>query len=1345
MDWETNLAAIIKCTDANLEQQFRQFADLTGDLTTYSSYGPNSSAGPGSGANGLMGGFGGFGAQQSSLFDDNVDNNIGAAYFRESMASHLKHSGGGESSGGSGVPARASGMPTLFSDDFRKRQERKRSEEVPNLHSNRAAERYGNNNEDEHDDSAQCDEEFIRNNNQYTRTNNRPTRSSAHSMPYHHMYNSPTYDMAQMMEQVRLSLKLEVDARAAIAERQLSALLNLCKASTEEMDRLRVEVCANDRQIHTLDQVQAKLRQELTTQKDIGFHLQSLCGKDESWRMQAENQLLELRQLVAAIREQGNSLHATSQEKLSRAELIVQFNASIEPIKAQFHANLQHQAHQIAEITRTTSSSSLLLDALTQKVNRGVLDEISDLRNELYALKSHVTKMNTMLDGSRNTQQDQQQQVPVQLSAPVVKDPAEEADRARLKAKQRASLAEEIQASVMLTLQERMEANTKDVESNLELRLGKIVAQQQENVNQQYRKLHLVCEERSKSLTSVVETQIKTLQQHVQCELSGTVRDTSERLEQLKQQVLVTANTLVEAKATACQNRQLDLLKMVESEQKERKLSLEALQESFRASRYALEDQVHAISHETRAKVALLTENIDTKGREIEKATANATQALEKEVQRQLEGVSAALKTQVAAGNEKVDVKLRVLEDAVAQIRQTIALLSTANNESAVAVVREVKKSEAVSTVERETSAYLATMEAMLHKMQLQLQLQTQVQVQAQLQTQTQAAQVATMHPPYWVSSPYHAHHSIESSPQPPAALILAPAPILYSSSSSKVVAPPPPEPASAAEFKPQPQLERTSVSMSETKVSSAGVIETKPDDTDLSPDVGSIAAPPQLASVSAPLAPTPVTAEQQPEAPEAPSKPTDALDPLPVKSAQADPLKIQQTIAATAKGALAEAEMAKLRVENRRKQEIELRQQLQSGTSPSLSDPLTASQPAASNTSSSSFAASGGSGSQKALEPRQTPPSQPQLARAVSMSALLSGATPAPAPTASNRNRLLNDACGQDDDDTGHQSVQVPRPRSNSISGGGGAIGNMVTLAQQKVERSFQPTVTAMTGKPPPPPRPAPPMSHPPSPLAPRPAVSSTTEAKAGSPICVGSPRSSPPPSVPVSVLLGVATPPVPSFISSNPPTTVVRAATVPPALTAVISLSNSVPPVISTLLAEPKPSTATAKSPPPPPLPVTKPAPTQPPGSPLVQRPLASSSSHILCATCRLPVRTDQKHEHERSQCPKRTQECTHCHSKMLWSDVDFHERSCSALSPKVSISGGQMDTTNSTNTNDSSSNSSAIAAAGGLKKCRHCNADVASLELFDHELRCDKMLKQCPHCLRRQKVRLFAVCIP
>lgn len=1340
MDWEANLAAIIKCTDANLEQQFRQFTDLAGDLTTYSSYGQSSNAG-GTGANaGLMGGFGGFGAQQGSLYENSVDNssNIGAAYFRESMASHLKHSGGGgEYSVGGGVgmsSSRSSGMPTSFSDDFRKRQERKRSGEIPSLRTNRAAaERFDNNNENEHDDSAECDEEFIRssNNNAHHHQYSRARAGRAYDMPYSHMYSSPTYDMAQMMEQVRLSLKLEVDARAAIAERQLSALLNLCKASTEEMDRLRVEVCANDRQIHTLDQVQAKLRQELTTQKDIGFHLQSLCGKDESWRMQAENQLLELRQLVAAVREQGNSLYASSQEKLSRAELIVQFNASIEPIKAQFHANLQHQAHQIAEITRTTSSSSLLLDALTQKVNRGLNDEIADLRNELYALKSHVAKMNTMLDGTRNThhQQEQQQQTLAQSTAPAARDPAEEAERARQKAKQRADMVEEIKAHVLLTLQDRFDTKAKDVEASLELRLGKTVAQQQENTDQQYRNLHSAYEERSKALTSTVETQIKSLQQHMQSELNGAVRDTSERLGQLKQQLLVAATSLVEAKATVCQNRQLDLLKMVESEQKERKTALEALQESCRASRYALEDQVHAISHETRAKAALLTANIDTKVLEIEKSTANATITLEKEVQRQLESISKELKAQVEAGNERLDSKLRALKDDVAKLRQSVASL-TARDESSAA--NELKKSErergSAKTSESETSAYLETMEATLQKIQLQLQLQTQAQVQAQTlqaQAQAQAAQAQMQHPPtpqYWVTSPQYGQHGATVLPQQlmyasyqvPAAPILASAPSSYSSGASTAVAPSP-EAASESGFKPSCRQNNGSASAPESKAPRPDINEIKPQDRDLGaqPILTTAVAPETVPA--APVRPTNVARQAEATV----SKTSAASVTSPSPASQVDPVeKIQQTIAATVKGALAEAEMAKLRVENRRKQENELRQQqqqLQSGPSQPLSEPSIASQSTASATNPL-FASSSDTVPQKALEQRPTPPSRPQLARAASVSALPSGALPHATTVSTSR---LSDA---EVDDAEHKKDPIPRPRSNSLSG---ATTDSLAAQVQQNALASQSIITAQTGKPPPPP---PLILHPQSPLVPRPAVSTTSEAKAGLPVGLISPRTSPS---------------APSYVSSNPPpTSIVRAATAPP-VSAPAPSHSAPPPANAALTPDLKPSTPMGKPPPPSPMPtVSKPAVTQPPASSLAQSSSPSESSHVLCVMCRLPVRTDQKQEHERSQCSKRTLECTSCHNKVLWSDVDAHARSCEALSPNVSISRGQPTATSCSSS--IAANDSSDTLAGSLKKCRHCNADIASQELFDHELRCDKMLKQCPHCLRRQKVCVFVIAL-
>ncbi|RLN80715.1 hypothetical protein BBJ28_00003522, partial [Nothophytophthora sp. Chile5] len=435
MDWEANLAAIIKCTDANLEQQFRHFEDVT---TEYSA---------GSGA-----------AAVSSPSD--ADGNVAAAYLRETMAAdyHRTQQQQPQPQQTPSYSRVSSAFPTptsSFSGHFHRRQERKRGTAVKD---NQRADRGDREHEpmggerQMHDHDGD-DGRFA------------PTRPSGGSGMYH-MYTSPTYDMAQMMEQVRLSLKLEVDARAAIAERQLSALLQLCKATSEELDRLRVEVCANDRQLHTLDQTQSKIRQELTTQKDIGFHLQSMCGKDESWRMQAENQLLELRQMVAALREQGNSTQAVAQEKLSRSELLVQFNAAMEPIKAQLQANLQHQAQQIAEVTRTTSSSSLLLDGLTQKVNRGLTDEISELRSDLSALKHHVAKMDIFQD-SRDVHYDKLQR---SSSSPHSKEQKEA--RAKEEQLEQGKKMQEVHdglvKSVMVLAKDYMDAQTKQIHQLIE-------------------------------------------------------------------------------------------------------------------------------------------------------------------------------------------------------------------------------------------------------------------------------------------------------------------------------------------------------------------------------------------------------------------------------------------------------------------------------------------------------------------------------------------------------------------------------------------------------------------------------------------------------------------------------------------------------------------------------------------------------------------------------------------------------------------------------------------------------------------------------------------------------------
>ncbi|KAG6956885.1 hypothetical protein JG687_00010321 [Phytophthora cactorum] len=442
MDWEANLAAIIKCTDASLAQQFREFEDVTAEFTAVD--------------------------EDPSAHNSSSDN-VATNYLRETMAAEYRHQQQEKQqtrdqkpsySRVSGAFSKTSAAPaTTFSEHFHRRQERKRGAAASGRpRDNQRTHRRSSEYEPAEDEGQVQDHEV----------DEQRYATLRGGGAYHpQMYSSPTYDVAQMMEQVRLSLKLEVDARAAIAERQLSALLHLCKTTSEELDRLRVEVCANDRQLHTLDQVQSKIRQELTTQKDIGFHLQSMCGKDESWRMQTENQLLELRQIMAALREQGNSTQAVAQEKLSRSELLVQFNAAMEPIKAQLQANLQHQAQQIADITRTTSSSSLLLDGITQKVNRGITEELNELRSDLNALKHHIAKMDIFQDGGRG-QSRSLQQSKEEIEAKTKEEQQQQEEKLT-------DLREGLQKELMALVKDYVEAQTKPIRQSIDENQHRIV------------------------------------------------------------------------------------------------------------------------------------------------------------------------------------------------------------------------------------------------------------------------------------------------------------------------------------------------------------------------------------------------------------------------------------------------------------------------------------------------------------------------------------------------------------------------------------------------------------------------------------------------------------------------------------------------------------------------------------------------------------------------------------------------------------------------------------------------------------------------------------------------------
>jgi hypothetical protein len=134
-------------------------------------------------------------------------------------------------------------------------------------------------------------------------------------------------------------------------------------------------------------------------------------------------------------------------------------------------------------------------------------------------------------------------------------------------------------------------------------------------------------------------------------------------------------------------------------------------------------------------------------------------------------------------------------------------------------------------------------------------------------------------------------------------------------------------------------------------------------------------------------------------------------------------------------------------------------------------------------------------------------------------------------------------------------------------------------------------------------------------------------------------------------------------------------------------------------------------------------------------------ASPAHVLCNLCRLPIRKEQREEHESKQCPRRLVECPTCDAKMLWINLDVHTKSCGSSRDGPTTLAGSATPARSPSiappVPPSTANDSGDSLES-LKKCRHCSVDVPATELLDHETRCDKVLKQCPHCLRRQKVR-------
>ncbi|KAF4038029.1 SAM domain (Sterile alpha motif) [Phytophthora infestans] len=1205
MDWEANLAAIIKCTDASLAQQFREFEDVTAEFTA---------------------------VDEAPAACDPSSDNVAVNYLRDTMATEYRHRQKQEKqhaqpqtpsySRVSGAFAAASAAPgTTFSEHFHRRQERKRGASVAgrprdNQRAHTRASEY----------EPTDDEERVQDQHRYA-----TLRGGAHQQ----MYSSPTYDVAQMMEQVRLSLKLEVDARAAIAERQLSALLQLCKATSEELDRLRVEVCANDRQLHTLDQVQSKIRQELTTQKDIGFHLQSMCGKDESWRMQTENQLLELRQMTAALREQGNSTQAVAQEKLSRSELLVQFNAAMEPIKAQLQANLQHQAQQIAEITRSTSSSSLLLDGLSQKVNRGITEELNELRSDLHALKHHVAKLDIFQDsGSRSSQ------------------PSKDEIDAKAKEKQQQEgkkwdvLREELTKELMTLVHDYVETHTKPIRQSIDETQQRFVARNEmENLRCT---LDEACRNRCATTVMQFESQLKAAQDQMRGECNAAVRDSSDRAERAIQHTANTMTTTFDGQVTSLQSKQLEFVKMLDNEQKERKQALDELHESLRKSRHQLEDQLHTLGQENRTTLSKQESGIEKRLKDLEKLIESAVA----DVQRETQASVASLKSSVlmqGSSNTEVEQKLKRLEETVSSTDLSVAALtkSIAATTVSPATNSDSNAKDVSVALEKQTNVYVATMESLFQKMQLQLQAQTQPQVQVMAPSPYHG---------YWPPSPYAANQA------PPPPLLHLPPTITRSG-------------AVAATEQSQKVEEDLGRKASSLEVATSG---------DTSAERVRSALPVEPAELSSMTSAPPTESLVRSSPP--PAVPTSSTSPVPDLSEQQSPepnhkrenegTKREDGLAATAKGALAEAELAKARVEDRRKETkqqlppVPVPSQMNTGIGSSVSEAkanhqrfssaLTAHTPALTRSASSSALPGRDTlshpkvqtlgskvmtpaslpttpvGSRTPMVPSNTPP----------QSTTRTGAVPAaPGQTLSSGNDFKNDS---------KATLTIPTP-SSTLTLEVGATGPEPTQSTLSLSQST-------------------------------PRQNTTQDLQV--PISSLSTKDEPPPSLsPLAKIFGRSTPVgTASTEDERAPAQAVMSAT-----------------------------TSTTMSP--------MQVPVKDPSLPATPAPV----SHVLCGLCRLPIRSDFKIEHERSQCPKRTVECASCKQQLQWVNLEIHELECSAAQRRATEPPGTVQPLSDTVTE----------LEGSLKKCRHCSADVPSLDLLEHEINCDKVLKQCPHCLRRQKM--------
>ncbi|OQR82441.1 hypothetical protein ACHHYP_16050 [Achlya hypogyna] len=423
-------------------------------------------------------------------------------------------------------------------------------------------------------------------------------------VPYPH---HTSYQVTHMMEQIRFSIKLEVDARAAIAERQLSAIMALTKSNSDEIDRLRMEAATVDRELRTMDQSHQKLRQDYTTQKDIMFHVQSMCGKDESWRMQADNQLLELRQLVAALREQANGIQVAMQEKLSRPELLVHFNACVEPIKAQLNASLQHQGSLIGDVTRTATSTSYLVDSLVKRV-KDVDDHVDKVHTEMEA---HVQRLERCQNARPPPPAPEQAVTTIDVPFADAWAPKVEAIATSQAAKAARSALESLQ-------QEFGQRETKWMTSVQSL------------VQDQARQLQTSWAQDADSRARRSQDDWTTVEHHAKQNVERLERDMTQNLTRLEQRVGQLQTQLEGQWASALSLKSSEWTQAIEAERGERKRTLESV-----------------VTDSSQLKLSLVAQH-DTFQRALHNATTESNEAivkLKKSMQSLQESIQAAVVT----------------------------------------------------------------------------------------------------------------------------------------------------------------------------------------------------------------------------------------------------------------------------------------------------------------------------------------------------------------------------------------------------------------------------------------------------------------------------------------------------------------------------------------------------------------------------------------------------------------------------------------------------------------------------------------------------------------------------